>query len=558
MTFSPPSNDEINLDYKIFTQLYTVAGIKVLKASLCNDVINLFTQSKSRVAKCPRCDQSSQIIRSRYLRKLMDLPIGATKVVIHLLSRKFKCNNPICRQLIFSEQNTLVTEKYSRKTNRVFDLLTKILVEISSIKGSYLTSLLNIGHSSSSCLRLVHSLPIPNPVIPECIGIDDWAKRKGMKYGTIIVNGETGKAIELIDSRKCDEIVGTLSKFKGVSFVTRDRSSAYGKAISQALPNAHQIADKFHLSKNISDAVYEQIKDEYKQIRQSYLDNCKDEYPEAEEIIKPLSNSDNISPKTQLLFDSVKRLQTQEFSIRGIAKMLNTSRTTVKKYFGMSEPVAPQRVYRNNYEKHLDIIEVGMQNQQTRAAIFHKMKQSGFRGEYSAFNSWFKITFTEYCKSSQTRGCANNQLFKMSRLRFNRMTPRRLSIHVCNPQWGVCIKSGALSDDYILANEIIGPNKLLCNLRNLATSFKQLLKQTDPQILDLWMIQAENSGLDKIKSFVRGINMDRQAVENAIKYKWTNGVVEGNVNRLKSKKREMYGKASFELLRRKVCLSVTG
>lgn len=136
-------------------------------------------------------------------------------------------------------------------------------------------------------------MSIPNPVIPECIGIDDWAKRKGMKYGTIIVNAETGKAIDLIDSRKCDEIVDTLSTFEGVSFVTRDRSSAYGKAISQVLPNAHQIADKFHLSKNISDAVHEQIKDEYKQIRQSYIDNCKDECPEVEEIIKPVSNSDN-------------------------------------------------------------------------------------------------------------------------------------------------------------------------------------------------------------------------------------------------------------------------
>ena len=115
-----------------------------------------------------------------------------------------------------------------------------------------------------------------------------------------------------------------------------------------------------------------------------------------------------------------------------------------------------------------------------------------------------------------------------------------------------------MSEDYILANEIINSNKILSTLRDLATSFKQLLAQSDSHMLDQWIMLAEESGITGIKSFVRGLNMDKKAIENAIKYKWTNGVVEGNVNRLKNKKREMYGRSGFELLRRKVCLSVKG
>ena len=106
----------------------------------------------------------------------MDLPIGAVKVVIHLLASKFRCNNTQCPQAIFCEQNRELINKYSSKTNRIFELSTKILVEISSAKGSYLTSLLNIGHSSSSCLRFVHNQSISSVIIPACIGIDDWGK----------------------------------------------------------------------------------------------------------------------------------------------------------------------------------------------------------------------------------------------------------------------------------------------------------------------------------------------------------------------------------------------
>ena len=274
MNISPKLTSITNLDHKIFTQL-KIVGVKIFKVALNNDTIELFARSKKRVAQCPSCGNNSRAVRSRYLRRLMDLPVGVMKVKLHLLARKFKCNNLQCQQLIFCEQYPELTTKYSRKTSRVADLLTKILIELSSVKGSYITNLLNIRHSSSSCLRIVHNLSIPPPEVPECIGVDDWAKRKGMSYGTIIVNSQTGKAIELIDSRESDDIIDTLSTFKGVSFVTRDRARGYAKALSLALPLSKQIADKFHLSKNLSDAIHEHVKSQYKQIRQNYLDNNK-------------------------------------------------------------------------------------------------------------------------------------------------------------------------------------------------------------------------------------------------------------------------------------------
>ena len=200
-----------------------------------------------------------------------------------------------------------------------------------------------------------------------------------------------------------------------------------------------------------------------------------------------------------------------------------------------------------------------MQNQLTRKVIFQTMLQGGFKGKLTSFNCWFRIRFPDYkSRLSQSSYSDTYPLLKTSIFRFNRMTPRRLSIYVCNPRWGICPKSGALSEDHILANDVIDSNELLRTLRALAISFKMMLGQSDPKVLDRWGIQANNSGVGKIKSFIRGVKMDWEAVINVIKYKWTNGIVEGNVNRLKSKKREMYGRSGFELLRRKVCLSVNG
>ena len=157
MILSQKPNIKTSLDHKVFAQLYGVAGIKIFKASLNNDIVELFAIFQKQSAKCPSCHSSSRTIRSRYSRRLMDLPIGTMKVVIHLIARKFRWNNTQCPQIIFCEQNRELTNKYSRKTNPIIELLTKILVEISSVKGSHLTSLLNIGHSSSSCLRFVHN-----------------------------------------------------------------------------------------------------------------------------------------------------------------------------------------------------------------------------------------------------------------------------------------------------------------------------------------------------------------------------------------------------------------
>ncbi len=106
--------------------------------------------------------------------------------------------------------------------------------------------------------------------------------------------------------------------------------------------------------------------------------------------------------------------------------------------------------------------------------------------------------------------------------------------------------------------ELLNKSKLLSQLRNQILGFKKLFIDKDLSLLNDWMQETYAIGKSQLRTFVRGLKIDMEAVKNAIISKWSNGQVEGQVNRLKSIKRQMYGRAGFELLRKKVVLSSAG
>lgn len=158
--------------------------------------------------------------------------------------RKFKCYNSKCTQSIFSEQHPLLTQKYSRKTTRITEHLKSFLVEVSSRKGEYLTEISSMKQSSSTCLRLVNSLEIPQDKNLTTIGIDYWAVRKGKTYGTAIVNVIDHRPVELLKSRSTNDVVEWLEGQSSIMYVTRDRASSYAKAISTGAPKACYTCNK--------------------------------------------------------------------------------------------------------------------------------------------------------------------------------------------------------------------------------------------------------------------------------------------------------------------------
>ena len=551
--------------------VFGIPGVIFYDSVIDDDSILLSARLKAKTAKCSCCGKRSKSIHSSYMRKLTDLAAAGKSVKIILKVRKFRCRNTHCAQTVFSEQHPRLTQRYSRLTSRATDYLQQLLIEVSSRKGEYLSSLLLIKRSSSTCLRIVKSIEIPNYKELTTIGIDDWAYRKGKSYGTIIVNVINNRPIDLIKSRDKEEVASWLKKHNSILYVTRDRSSSYSNAIMSGVPKAAQIADRFHLVKNLGDHIAHEIRTEYKTIKNDWLSHRKSFY-KSEDNNNSLSNGNNedgqdslcsknrnnVSHRKQDLFNKIHKLKKLNYSQRAIGRALNINRNTVRYYFEMEELLPRTTTYYNNYGEFMNLIKECCDKGLNVKAIFMVLKEKGFKGKQTSFYQWFNNHFPEYQSKRKLSVLLSSFPAAYDDTRFSGMSPNRLAIHLTNSEWGVSRETGECSKSHILAEDIIESSILLKDMREAYSSFRNVLNNGDVLRLEQWLDKYKTTNIKRIRSFVNGLNHDLEAIKNAIKYAWSNGVVEGHVNRLKNKKREMYGRAGFELLRRKVILSKSG
>ncbi len=147
------------------------------------------------------------------------------------------------------------TWRYSRRTRRVTSILESFAIELTGRLGSIISNQLSITVSSSTITGIAHCQQLSDINQPRVLGVDDWAYRKGVSYGTILIDMETSKPIELLPSRDGQVLKDWLLKYNDVKIVTRDRAISYASTIIEACPNAVQIADRFHLLMNLCDAL---------------------------------------------------------------------------------------------------------------------------------------------------------------------------------------------------------------------------------------------------------------------------------------------------------------
>jgi len=548
--------------------LYADWKIRIYHLEIQNSTIRLFARITGKRSKCPNCLKSSRSVRSCYFRTLADLPMATNAVLISLWIRRFACTNPNCEKRIFSERCSELTSPYSRRTERASLYLKQFIIEISSNKGAYFSKLMNIPISNNTCLRLVKSMAMPVDDNLLCIGIDDWAKRKGMNYGSIIVNAETGRPIDLLNIRDSGDVVKWLSGHQEIKYVTRDRATSYASAITKALPQAKQIADRFHLVKNLGDAIQEEIKLEYSHLKEVAKNIYEAiELKKSRKVILEARNDvqDNVKmemssvmiQKREKLFQ-ITKMKKDGHNISDIARRTQTDRATIVKYLEHGIPSTRTRSTRVNYNRYIAEINHMVSLEINPTAMFKSLKNIGLKCCERSFTRWFNIKFHDY-QHKWNRACHEPLKITKPQIWINYIPPlRKLSIFLTNPEYGVAKDTGECSKEKEIVDVLVNEIPLLSSLRNLYINFRNILKGGCHEKLDIWIKNAQSIGLKKIDRFCNGLKKDIVAVKNAITYNWTNGLVEGNVNRLKNKKREMYGRCGFQLLRRKVCLSVTG
>ncbi len=539
----------------IFTQLLDLPNLQFEQVSLDEDQIEIRAMTTCSAAPCPSCGARSPRVHSHYQRILQDLPWGRRRLRIILHLRRFRCQPAACGRQTFVERLPQIAPPYARVTTRLRNRQQLIACAVTGELGARLTPRLGIPCSADALLRLVRQAPIPPPPPPRIIGIDDWAKRKGRDYGTLIIDLERRQPIDVLPERTADAVAAWLQQHPTVEMVSRDRADAYIEGVTRGAPDAVQIADRWHLVKNLGDALQRMLERHGPQLRAAATpERAAPEPPPAApaahtgaEMGRPIPNP-QAKPQHQARFAEVKQLRAQGWSISRVARQVGLNRRTVRKYDQVDQ--VPVRILPQNLSDTLPFlptIQVFVQQGNLSCQqIWARLHAQGFQGSYSSVRRFLKQLGWQPPSRQQSQPRDPG-------------APRTWNRHYSARQvmWMLVRESATLRlDEQTYRERLLAHCPTIANGEALGHRFLRLVRERDSASLDAWLDDAETSGIKELKQFALGLRRDGAAVRNALHEPWSNGPVEAQVQQLKLIKRSMKGRANFDLLRKRVLLQI--
>ena len=500
--------------------------------------ITIYLRARLKVVPCPDCGEPTGRIHSRYSRTLADLPWHGTAVRLRVETRRFFCPVSQCGRRIFAERLSETADRYARRTRRLDLLLRQVALVLGGEAGSRLSRDLSVGVSPDTLLRRIRAATLPNaaPRV-RVLGVDEWAYRKGRDYGTVLVDLERRRIVDLLPDRSADSFAAWLESHPGVEVITRDRSGVYSEGARRGAPGAVQVADRWHLIRNLTAAVERALLSKSALLKEAAASLAS---PPATEPVRILSRPSSRAERAKASrrqarlrrYEEVYALHRSGMPKRQIARTVGLSRQTVTRW--LSSGSFPERQERPPVDSIL-------------APYYAYLERRFSAGCHNAAKLWREIRAQGYVGGATlvrdyVRGLRKG-LARQGEPLIRRPSARRVA------WWLVARESELTAEERAYVASLSRRCSEVRLIRFLAHEFRRMLSERDTQALGPWIEAARQSLL---RRFARGIHADVAAVRAAIALPWSNGPVEGEINRLKTIKRQMYGRAGFDLLRQRV------
>lgn len=516
-------------------------------------------------AVCPRCTCSSSRLHGRYRRWVADCPSFGQPVTLAVEIRRFKCVNPGCPRRTFSERVETLVAAGQRRTLRLVEAVRSLGYALGGEAAARLAARLGMRISGPTVLRDLRRAGCPPPTaVPVVIGIDDWAMARGHRYGTIIVDLDKHRPIELLAGRDAATVVTWLKEQPAVEVIARDRGGAYADAARTAAPGAQQVADRWHLLANLRDAFERvllrcpgKLKEAARQASEALqLETTPAKLPTepsdvvpTEPPLKAWQRQSNARRECRLARyeEAVRRHKAGE-SIRAIGLAMNLDRRTVRGF--VHADAFPERTQRARAPSLLDAHQ---QYMATRAAegcrnamqIWRELRARGFTGGRSIVRDAFA-----QLRSAAPEGGRLQPIAAAMRT-ISAPSTRRACAWLLGWQEGQLTRTER-SDRERFVETLCRIEPTVAAARELALRLFGLARSRDLDGFDRWLAQARTCPMPDLQRFAAGLEADLSAVRAAFSSPWSSGQVEGQINRLKYLKRQMYGRAKLDLMRIRV------
>jgi transposase len=519
--------------------------------------LTLMATMTAAKAVCPDCHQPSQRIHSGYPRTLADLPWATMPVELRLHVRRFFCDTPVCERTTFAERLPTVAPLYARTTTRLRHSQAATGLALGGSAGARQLARQCMPGSRSTVLRRVRSLPSPASPPPHVVGIDDWAWRKGHRYGTIVVDLERGCPIDVLEDRLAATVADWLRAHPEVQIVARDRAEAYASGIRQGAPEATQVADRFHLFQNLAATLEEVFSPHHRDLaalheatrpEPVHLDADAVAVPVAPPVARPKAQQQMAQKRARRLatYEQVWALHRQGWSQRAIAAHMGCARLTVQRFLrAVTFPERQRPRHRPSLLAPFTTYLLERWNAGCRngARLFREIKAQGFRGQATIVGDYVRRM-----RAAQRRlspGHASEPATTIVEAT-TPLTPREAT-------WLVIRREETLdAQEKRQLTALQSQEGELAEAIRLSQDFATLVRQRQPAQLDSWLERATQSTAQALARWATSLRDDYAAVKAGVSLPWSTGPVEGQINRLKMLKRQMFGRANIDLLRLRV------